>query len=69
VQFVVEQHAGNFVDVGVLFPHLSAVENVAFGLRSRGTDKNAARQRATEALARLGLNGLESARPGSMSGG
>jgi molybdate transport system ATP-binding protein len=54
----------------LLFPHLSAVENVAFGLRAKGTDKKTARDRATQALARLGLEGaLVSARPGAMSGG
>src|SRR6516162_6251701 len=54
----------------LLFPHLSAVENVAFGLRARGTDKKAARERAAQTLARLGLEGrLASARPGAMSGG
>jgi molybdate transport system ATP-binding protein len=53
----------------LLFPHLSAVENVAFGLRAKGTDKKAAREKATETLARLGLDGLAEARPGSMSGG
>ena len=54
----------------LLFPHLSAVENVAFGLRAKGTDKKTARDRATQALARLGLEGaLASARPGAMSGG
>src|ERR1700744_2760577 len=41
----------------LLFPHLSAVENVAFGLRAKGTDKKQARERATQALARLGLEG------------
>ena len=54
----------------LLFPHLSAVENVAFGLRAKGTDKKQARDRATQALERLGLEGaLTSARPGAMSGG
>src|SRR5215475_4469143 len=54
----------------LLFPHLSAVENVAFGLRAKGTDKKQAREKATQALARLGLEGaLVSARPGAMSGG
>jgi ABC-type molybdate transport system ATPase subunit len=41
----------------LLFPHLSALENVAFGLRARGTDKKTARQKASEALARVGLDG------------
>jgi molybdate transport system ATP-binding protein len=53
----------------LLFPHLSAVENVAFGLRCRGTDKKTARQRAVQTLARLELDGVANARPGSMSGG
>jgi molybdate transport system ATP-binding protein len=53
----------------LLFPHLSAVENVAFGLRAKGTDKKAAREKAAQTMARLGLDGLAEAKPGSMSGG
>jgi molybdate transport system ATP-binding protein len=53
----------------LLFPHLSAVENVAFGLRCRGTDKRTAREKASQALARLDLEAVAEARPGSMSGG
>jgi len=53
----------------LLFPHLSTLENVAFGLRAKGTDKKAARDKASQTLARLGLEGLAEAKPGSMSGG
>jgi len=53
----------------LLFPHMSALENVAFGLRSTGTDKKAARQKASQTLERLGLDGLGEAKPGAMSGG
>jgi molybdate transport system ATP-binding protein len=53
----------------LLFPHLTAVENVAFGLRARGTDRKEARQKATAALERLGLEAITTARPGAMSGG
>ena len=53
----------------LLFPHLSAIENVAFGLRAKGIDKKAARDKASETMARLGLDGLAEAKPGSMSGG
>jgi molybdate transport system ATP-binding protein len=53
----------------LLFPHLSAVENVAFGLRCRGTDKKTAREKAEQTLGRLGLDGVAEARPGAMSGG
>ena len=53
----------------LLFPHLSAVENVAFGLRARGVDRRAARERAAAALDRLGVAKVAEARPGNMSGG
>jgi molybdate transport system ATP-binding protein len=53
----------------LLFPHLSARDNVAFGLRARGVDKAAARARADEWLERVSLGGLGDARPGRLSGG
>jgi molybdate transport system ATP-binding protein len=53
----------------LLFPHLSAVENVAFGLRAKGMDRKVARTKAAEALAHVDLADLGSKRPGSMSGG
>jgi molybdate transport system ATP-binding protein len=52
-----------------LFPHLSALDNVAFGLRCRGVSKAEARAKAAAWLERVGLAGLAAARPGSMSGG
>ncbi|HEX6644070.1 MAG TPA: ABC transporter ATP-binding protein, partial [Gemmatimonadales bacterium] len=51
-----------------LFPHLDAVENVAFGLRARGEGRNAAR-RARAMLAELGLERAEGRKPGGLSGG
>jgi molybdate transport system ATP-binding protein len=45
------------------------LENVAFGLRSRGVSRGEARRRARERLARVGLAGYESAKPNSLSGG
>jgi molybdate transport system ATP-binding protein len=53
----------------LLFPHLSAVENVAFGPRSRGTGRAAARAAAVEQLARMGLDGLADRKPAQLSGG
>jgi molybdate transport system ATP-binding protein len=53
----------------LLFPHLSAAENVAFGPRSRGTPRGAARAIAAEWLDRVGLAGLGDRRPGQLSGG
>jgi molybdate transport system ATP-binding protein len=53
----------------LLFPHLSALENVAFGLRARGTTRAAARATALEWLERVGLTAHASARPRALSGG
>src|SRR5207302_6205264 len=39
----------------LLFPHLSALDNVAFGLRARGANRREAGAQAREWLARLGL--------------
>jgi molybdate transport system ATP-binding protein len=53
----------------LLFPHLSARENVAFGLRARGVDRATARSRADDELARLGLSAHADRRPRQLSGG
>jgi molybdate transport system ATP-binding protein len=53
----------------LLFPHLSARENVAFGLRARGVDRTSARARADAALARVGLAEHADKRPRALSGG
>lgn len=52
-----------------LFPHLSALDNVAFGLRSRGADNRAARARARDWLERLAVADLADRRPAQLSGG
>ncbi|MFC7326549.1 ABC transporter ATP-binding protein [Marinactinospora rubrisoli] len=53
----------------LLFEHLSALENVAFGPRARGVPKAAARARAAELLGRMGLAGHARRRPRELSGG
>jgi molybdate transport system ATP-binding protein len=53
----------------LLFPHLSALENVAFGLRTRGLAKAEARHRAAAWLERVGLAAHAGSRPRALSGG
>ncbi|QWC86960.1 ABC transporter ATP-binding protein [Nocardioidaceae bacterium] len=53
----------------LLFPHLSALDNVAFGLRSRGVARGAAREQAYAWLERVDLADLAARRPDALSGG
>ncbi|RAX48563.1 molybdenum ABC transporter ATP-binding protein [Arthrobacter sp. AQ5-05] len=53
----------------LLFPHLSVLENVAFGPRSTGTPAAEARSVARQWLASTDTGALESRRPGELSGG
>jgi molybdate transport system ATP-binding protein len=53
----------------LLFPHLSALENVAFGLRARGMPRAEARRRAAAWLQRVGLTDHAGSRPRALSGG
>jgi len=54
---------------GLLFRHLDALDNVAFGPRARGMRKAAANDRARELLARMGLEAEQHAKPHELSGG
>jgi spermidine/putrescine transport system ATP-binding protein len=62
-------------DIGVvfqdyaLFPHMSAEQNVAFGLRMRKVVKGEADRRVAEALDLVKLGGLGDRRPHELSGG
>jgi molybdate transport system ATP-binding protein len=64
-----ERSVGMVFQEALLFPHLSVADNVAFGLRTRGVAKAAARTAATAWLARVGLGGLGARRPAELSGG
>lgn len=52
-----------------LFPHMSVIENVAYGLTVSGTAKAAAHAAAREALKSVGLEGKEERLPSELSGG
>ena len=53
----------------LLFPHLDALENVAFGPRSAGTPRAAARTSAQRWLDEVGVGDLAGRRPSQLSGG
>ncbi|MET7999928.1 ABC transporter ATP-binding protein [Nonomuraea glycinis] len=53
----------------LLFPHLSALDNVAFGPRCQGVAKAEARRTAAALLERVGLAGHAAAKPRQLSGG
>ena len=53
----------------LLFPHLTVLDNVAFGLRSRGTPRRAAAEKAIQWLDRVGLTSYSRAKPAELSGG
>ena len=53
----------------LLFPHLDALDNVAFGLRSRGVPKSQARQDALVWLEKVGGREFAGEKPWQISGG
>jgi molybdate transport system ATP-binding protein len=53
----------------LLFPHLSALDDVAFGLRCHGRPRGEARRVAREWLERMGLGDRARSRPSALSGG
>ncbi|MGX5359301.1 ATP-binding cassette domain-containing protein [Kocuria sp. KH4] len=53
----------------LLFPHLSVLENVAFGPRSRGAGRRRARAAAAQWLEAVGAAPLAHRRPAALSGG
>ena len=53
----------------LLFPHLSVLDNLAFGLRSRGVPRGDALHRAQQWLDRMGLTGYAKSKPTELSGG
>ena len=52
-----------------LFPHLSALDNVAFSLKMKGVDKTERLQKAQALLERVAMGALAYRKPGELSGG
>ncbi|MGH3311187.1 MAG: ABC transporter ATP-binding protein, partial [Streptomyces sp.] len=54
---------------GALFPHLTALTNTAYGLRTHGVHRAEARSAAQQWLDRLGVGHLAHRKPAQLSGG
>src|SRR5262249_55521366 len=54
---------------GRLFPHLTSLDNVAFGLRTRGQRRAEALEQAQAWLARTGVADVAKSKPAQLSGG
>jgi spermidine/putrescine ABC transporter ATP-binding subunit len=52
-----------------LFPHMSVVDNVAFGLKMRGVGRSERRERARSMLSLVNLEGMGDRKPYQLSGG
>ena len=52
-----------------LFPHMSVLDNVMYGLKMSGVDKASAATRARQALQGVGLVGFDARLPSELSGG
>lgn len=64
-----ERGVGLVFQEPLLFTHLDAVDNVAYGMRRHGMTKSEARTQAGELLAWVGLQGLEKRSVLQLSGG
>ena len=63
-----ERNIGIIFQDGLLFPHLSVWENLAFGMKGGGS-KSVRRQKVEAALSEIGLAGLGGRDPLTLSGG
>ncbi len=64
-----ERNVGMVFQSYALFPHMSVLDNVAYGPTIRGVPKAEARDRARAILAQVGLGGYEARLPSELSGG
>lgn len=60
---------GMIFQSGALFENMNVVENVAFGLVSKGESKKSALKKASDFLGEFGLSGFDKRMPVTLSGG
>jgi molybdate transport system permease protein len=66
---IAERHVAYVPQKGALFPHLSVLDNVAYGLRATGLRRTDARSRAQQHLEAVGVEALHDRSPSTLSGG
>jgi molybdate transport system ATP-binding protein len=64
-----DRHVALLAQDPLLFPHLSVLDNVAFGPRSSGASRRTAHDTATHWLREVGVEDLAGRRPARLSGG
>ena len=64
-----QRQIGMVFQSGALFNHLTVLDNVAYGLISKGVKKSQARKMASEYLTRFDLAGFDKRMPQTLSGG
>jgi ABC-type Fe3+/spermidine/putrescine transport system ATPase subunit len=64
-----ERNLGLVFQDYALFPHMTVVENIEYGMRRRGVAKSDVVARARELILLVQLDGLERRRPAELSGG
>jgi molybdate transport system permease protein len=66
---IAQRHVAYVPQSGALFPHLSVMANVAYGLRAAGVGRAEAQTRASRQLEALGIGDLSRRAPSTLSGG
>ncbi len=64
-----EREVGMVFQSGALFNHFNVIDNVSYGLISKGKSKKEARAEASDYLANFELTGFEKRMPQTLSGG
>jgi iron(III) transport system ATP-binding protein len=64
-----ERDVGMVFQSYALFPHMSVIENVSYGLRQSQLSRQSQRDKAREGLKMVGLEGYDDRLPSELSGG